>query len=71
MFSQIGSKLAPPAASRWLRQARPATDASIAPITQNPWVGMNSCPAFTGCDPENWLNANCQPSYEIRSPRKR
>ena len=35
-----------------------ATDTSMAPTTQNAWVGMESLPAVTGWDPENWLNEN-------------
>jgi len=29
------------------------TAASIAPTTQNPWVGMDSLPTVTGLEPEN------------------
>src|SRR5487761_1613908 len=57
MFSDV-ARSPRPQRLRASSQDSAATDASIAPTTQNPWVGMNSFPTVTGCDPENWLNAN-------------
>ena len=54
MFSDVARRPRP-SRVRMRTRLSAATAASIAPITQKPWVGMDSPPTVTGLVPENWL----------------
>ena len=52
MFSEV-ARSPRPHRLRDSSQESAMTAASIAPTTQNPWVGMDSLPTVTGLEPEN------------------